>query len=124
MFPGYIFVKMREPEKFFVRMRQISSFSQILHDEEFTCYTVSRGEQEFLESLMGEDSGYTVRMSVAKVDSDGKLISATNPLGQYLDRVTRQRLRKRYACIETEILGGQKKMVFGFWLETDLEKQD
>lgn len=123
MFPGYIFVITKTPGDFFVELKNIPYFSKMLHDEEFNCYTVTESEQHFLESLIGNDPDHTVRMSIAQIDSDGKIISATNPLGQYLDKIVRQRLRKRYACIEEKMLGGTKRMMFGFWLEEDIEKE-
>lgn len=122
MFKGYVFVKTSSPEDFFYQLKKVPQFSKLLHDESFLYYTPTEAEEKFLKNLICESKEHVVRMSVAKVDEEGKIVAATEPLGLYLDKMVRQRLRKRYAVIEEELLGGKKRIQLGFWLERDLKE--
>lgn len=119
MFPSYVFIVTEHPQELFFQLKRVPRFSRLLHDEEHLYYTVAESEQEFLENLMGDEPGNVVKISLAEVDEEGQVVSAENPLGQYLDKVVRQRLRKRYVCIEEYLLGSKKRMRLNIRLEED-----
>ena len=62
-----------------------------------------------------------MRRSLVQVDQEGTIVKAEGAVGVYLKNIVRQRLRKRYVCVEQEFLGEKRKIYLGIKLESDKE---
>ena len=49
------------------------------------------------------------------------IVKADGAVGVYLRHIVRQRLRKRYVCVEQEFLGEKRKIYLGIKLREDRE---
>ena len=90
-----------------------------MSDQEDTFYNVSEEEEIFLKNVQNEE--HVVRRSLVQVDQEGTIVKAEGAVGVYLKNIVRQRLRKRYVCVEQEFLGEKRKIYLGIKLESDNE---
>ncbi len=146
LFPSYVFVETDVPEEFFLELKRVPKLSKLLgldgcfwsiyqEEEEFLKCMLEEGESAGGEGCLGpEDSdsrvlslgdinrlkhGCLVRRSLVRVDKEGKIIEADGVLGRYMDRMVKQRLRKRSVVIEVSFLGRMRRVQLGIRLEGD-----
>ena len=84
-------------------------------------FSVSEEEQIFLENVQNEE--HIVQRSLVEVDDEGMIVKAYGPVGRYRDAIVRQRLRKRYVCIEQDFWGKKRKIYLGIRLREDGERR-
>lgn len=119
LFPAYIFVVTDQPERLFIELKRVPKLTKLLSDQEDTFYSVSAEEETFLKNVQTAD--HVVRRSLVQVDREGTIVKADGAVGVYLKNIVRQRLRKRYVCVEQEFLGEKRKIYLGIKLEADRE---
>lgn len=119
LFPAYIFVVTNNPGRLFFELKRVPRLTKLLSNEEDTFFSVSSEEEEFLKNVQNEE--HIVRRSLVEVDDEGTIIKADGAVGVYLRNIVRQRLRKRYVCVEQEFLGEKRKIYLGIKLEEDRE---
>lgn len=71
------------------------------------------------ERLSVSNLSYLIRPSLVQVDEDGQIIKAEGILGKYLDKIVKQRLRKRSVIIEIPFCGKKRRIRLGIRLEGD-----
>lgn len=67
----------------------------------------------------GKTERYLVRRSLVQVDSEGQIVSAEGVLKNYMNRIVKQRLRKRSVIIEIPFMGEMRRVQLGIRLEED-----
>ncbi len=121
LFPAYIFVVTDDPEGLFFELKRIPRLTKLLGDTADTFFSVSREEEEFLKNVQNQN--HIVQRSLVEVDTEGTIIKADGAVGVYLKYVVRQRLRKRYVCVEQEFLGEKRKIYLGIKLKEDRDTE-
>ncbi len=119
LFPSYIFVVTDNPNKLFFELKRVPRLAKLLSDQENTFFSITKAEEEFLRNV--ENENHIVKRSLVEVDNEGTIIKADGAVGIYLRYIVRQRLRKRYVCVEQEFLGEKRKIYLGIKLEEDRE---
>ena len=119
LFPAYIFVVTDHPKRLFLQLKRVPRLTRLLSDQEDSFFSVSEEEQIFLENVQNEE--HIVRRSLVEVDEEGTIVRADGAVGVYLRNIVRQRLRKRYVCVEKEFLGEKRRIYLGIKLEEDKE---
>ncbi|MXP76843.1 hypothetical protein GN277_16050 [Lachnospiraceae bacterium WCA-9-b2] len=117
LFPAYIFVVTENPEKLFFELKRVPKLTKLLSDQEDTFFSVSEDEETFLKNVQNEN--HVVQRSLVEVDDKGTIIKANGAVGVYMNRIVRQRLRKRYVCVEQEFMGEKRKIYLGIKLEEE-----
>ena len=121
LFPAYIFVVTDHPKRLFLELKRVPRFTKLLSDHEDSFYSVSEEEQIFLENVQNEE--HIVQRSLVEVDDEGMIVKAYGPVGRYRNAIVRQRLRKRYVCIEQDFWGKKRKIYLGIRLREDGERR-
>lgn len=134
LFPSYVFVETDHPEEFFAELKKIPKAAYFLGmDEGF--WGIYEEEEVFLRRLMEDtckdksDSGetkergfglsYLIRPSLVWVDKEGQIQKAQGVLSFYMDRIVKQRLRKRSVVIEIPFCGRMRRIRLGIRLKED-----
>lgn len=117
LFPSYVFVVTDDPKRMFFELKQVPRLTKLLGDEEDTFFTVSKEEELFLKNVQNKE--HVVKRSLVEVDEEGTIVKADGAVGVYLKNIVRQRLRKRYVCVEQEFFGEKRKIYLGIKLKED-----
>lgn len=146
LFPSYVFAETDTPEEFFLELKRVPKMSKLLGTE--GCFwSIHKKEEEFLLHMMQEgkrentvlelkqnevmrgfypneegkhqDKEYLIRPSLVQVDEDGRIKKADGILGCYIDKIVKQRLRKRSVVIEVPFGGKKRRIRLGIRLEGD-----
>ena len=123
LFPSYIFVETDSPEEFFMELKQVPRLSHLLGVD--GCFwNIYEDEQAFLNHLVeeggnGAEEQYLIRPSLVRVDQEGRIQKAEGVLGFYMDKIVKQRLRKRSVIIEIPFCGRMRRIRLGIRLEED-----
>lgn len=121
LFPAYIFVVTEDPGRLFLELKRVPRLTKLLGDREETFLGVSEEEEAFLRNV--QDEGHVVKRSLVEVDDEGMIVHADGAVGVYLRQIVRQRLRKRYVCVEQEFLGEKRRIYLGIKLKGDGEEK-
>lgn len=127
IFPSYVFAETDMPEEFFLELKRVPRMSKLLgtdgcfwniHEEEkeFLCHMIEEGKRE---EMSLKNKGYLIRPSLVEVDEEGQIIKADGFLGCYIDKIVKQRLRKRSVIIEIPFCGKKRRIRLGVRLEGD-----
>ena len=129
LFPGYIFIDTKQPEQVFEELKKVPRFSKMLGNAQFEFIPVQVEEQHTLELLLepedtledlSEESGERIiGLSEIFADEQGKIKITRGALKQYENNILRVDFHKRYAVVNTRILGKDRTLLFGFRLEKD-----
>ena len=117
LFPAYIFVVTDSPRQMYLELKRVPKLTKLLSDQEDTFFSVSEDEETFLKNVQNEN--HVVQRSLVEVDDKGTIIKANGAVGVYMNRIVRQRLRKRYVCVEQEFMGEKRKIYLGIKLEEE-----
>lgn len=135
LFPSYIFVETNMPEKFFEELRRIPQMSCLLDVDGCFC-DIYKEEELFLRRMLEEsrrekkkdgckkkknspNTEYFIRPSLVWVNEEGKIWKAEGILEDYMDKIVKQRLRKRSVVIEIPLCGKMRRVRLGIRLEED-----
>lgn len=121
LFPSYVFIDAGQPEELFYALKSLPGFTKLLRTDD-SFWTVSQDEQAFLENLICGDPDQIVRCSQVETDETGRIIRAEGPLGHYINRIERQRLRKRCVRVSAELGGRIHHVLLGIRLKGDEEE--
>ena len=142
LFPSYVFVETDAPEEFFLELKHIPKMSRLLGAEGFF-WSINKEEELFLQRMLEKsDAGYDgieeksnkknakkkqeksyfIRPSLVWTDETGEIKGANGILGEYLDKIVKQRLRKRSVVIEIPFCGKIRRMRLGIRLAGDKDE--
>lgn len=130
LFPSYVFAETEDPDEFYMALKKVPKLSKLLgsegsfwalkiEEEQFFCSMLEVVEQE----KENEREYYLVHRSLVKTDCEGKIIDADGVLKNYLDKIVKQRLRKRSVIIEIPFMRTKRRVQLGICLEGDLQKK-
>ena len=132
LFPSYVFAETDTPEEFFLELKRVPRMSKLLgaegcfwsiHKEEeiFLCDMLEESKRKTERKNLGKDSEfpYLICPSLVQADEDGQVIKAEGILGRYMDKIVKQRLRKRSVIIEIPFCGKKRRVRLAIRLEGD-----
>lgn len=130
LFPGYVFIDTKEPERLYMELKAVPKFSRLLGIGKDEFIPVKMEEEKFLRIITGsgemtgrsamERAGYaTVKLTVVETEQDGGFRSMEGALSCFASDDVRINLHKRYAVVKTRMLGGERTLIFGIRLEKD-----
>lgn len=117
LFPAYVFVDTDDPKKLYFELKRVPKLTKLLRDQEEMFLGVSEEEEIFLRNVQNQE--HIVKRSLVEVNDEGMIVKADGAVGVYLRHIVRQRLRKRYVCVEQEFLGEKRKIYLGIKLRGD-----
>lgn len=125
LFPSYVFVETDTPEEFFLELKRVPRMSKILRTDGYF-WSIYKEEEKFLQNIIEGNKKeaaaleyYLIYPSLVQVDKEGKIINAEGFLSCYIDKIVKQRLRKRSVVLEIPFGGKKKKVRLGIRLEGD-----
>ena len=123
MFSGYIFLETHEPEKVHDALKGISQLSVLLSVKEKegrSFIPLHKDEEVFFDSILSDG---IMKVSYVHPDRNGRLERVIGPLQSYQENIVRVDLPHRRAIVNIPIMGEDKRLKFGLWLDVD-PKQD
>ena len=128
LFPGYVFIETDEPERIYMELKGVPRFSRLLGSGKDEFIPVKEEEERFLRMITGAvNSGWdfgdaVVRLTSVETDDDGEVVSMNGALMYFEKEIVRMNLHKRYAVVQTRMLGEERVLVFGVRLRREEEK--
>lgn len=130
MFPGYLFIKTAYPEDLARKLETVRKFPQIAgrktgskppgkavaHTE---IIPVEMPDLVFLQNICGEELQKVMGVTRISLGQNNRITRADGVLENYLDKVVKLNLRKRFAIVEVELFNRRQEVLFGLWLEKD-----
>lgn len=131
LFPGYVFIETKEPDRLYMELKAVPKFSRLLGTGKDEFVPVSEEEEQFLRMII--DNGETavstvnneravVKLTVVETEADGGIISMDGALSCFNRNDVTVNLHKRYAVVKTRLLGEERSLVFGIRLKKGTEK--
>lgn len=111
VFPGYLFVVTKEPEKLFTSLKKVPKFTKLLGVED-NFIPISRDEEELLEKLLGKTSPSSIDMSYGVIENDEVMV-IDGPLKGLEGRISKIDRHKREAYLDVEFMGEIRQMRLG-----------
>ena len=105
LFPGYVFIETKEPDRLYMELKAVPKFSRLL----------GTGKDEFVPV-----SEAVVKLTVVETEADGGIISMDGALSCFNRNDVTVNLHKRYAVVKTRLLGEERSLVFGIQLKRRL----
>ena len=114
LFPGYVFIETKEPDRLYMELKAVPKFSRLLGTGKDEFVPVSEEEEQFLRMII--DNGETavstvnneravVKLTVVETEADGGIISMDGALSCFNRNDVTVNLHKRYAVVKTRLLG-------------------
>lgn len=128
LFPGYVFIETKEPGRLYMELKAVPKFSRLLGNSRDEFIPVKAEEEKFLRMITGAtDSGWDfgdaiVQLTSVETDDDGEVVSMNGALMHFEKEIVRMNLHKRYAVVQTRMLGEERSLVFGVRLGRKEEK--
>lgn len=112
-----------EEEELFLRRLAEESFDRVseenLHGELMEGWSGTSKTRLAERKERGSAHAYVIRPSFVWVDEEGRILGAEGVLKFYMDKIVKQRLRKRSVVIEIPFCGNMRRIRLGIRLETD-----
>lgn len=121
LFPGYVFIISENPEELFLQLKQVPAMSKMMADGEFTFLALDQEEEAFFQEMLKKD--HIVRLSYVKTNGKGKTLQIIGPLEKYRKQIERFQFKKRYVIIRLKLLGEEKTVALGIFLEEDIQQE-
>ena len=129
MFSGYVFIKTAYPKACMEMAARAKAFPQPLCEGKImgnvrkghlwegqrTMAPLEDADLRFLQSVCGEDLGTPMGLTRIYLDGEGKIAKADGVLNQFLDRVVRLNLHKRFAVAEIPLFNRLQPVLFGIY---------
>jgi hypothetical protein len=129
MFSGYVFIKTAYPKACMEMTARARAFPQPLCKSgmmgnarkgnlwqgQETAVPLEDVDLQFLQSVCGEDLGTPMGLTRICLDREGKIARADGVLNQFLDRVVRLNLHKRFAVAEIPLFNRLQPVLFGIY---------
>lgn len=119
MFPGYLFIKTDSPEELVDSLKRARNFPQMIEKDINPLVPVEQKDICFLKAVCGEELDKTMGVTAVRIGENNEVISAKGILNQYLDKVVKINLHKRFALAEVELFHRKQKVLFSLFLEND-----
>ena len=120
MFSGYLFLETDEPEKVYEALKNSTQLTQILSapltDEDRLFLPIYKEEEAFLDNILSDG---LMRVSYVRMGNSRSFSQVIGPLESYTDYIVKLDLPHRRAIAEIPMLGGEKRIKFGLWLDND-----
>ncbi len=121
MFDGYLFLETEKPEEVEIALKKIPGYADILsitdtNGKHFT--PVSPDEEQFLDTILTDGM---MGVSYISVYRDHRVVEAIGPLEHYVDKIVDMNLHHRRAIAKIPLMGEERRIKFGLWLENDPE---
>lgn len=121
LFPGYVFIISKTPEQLFLQLKQVPAMSKLMADGEFTFLALEQEEENFFREML--ETNHVVRLSYVKTNGKGRALQIAGPLKLYEEQVVRFQFKKRYAIIRLTLLGEEKTVSLGIFLDEDIRQE-
>ena len=133
LFPSYVFVETNVPEEFFLELKHVPKMSRFLgaegcfwninkEEERFLCHMLEKSDCQLKEIKLEPHEpkkNYCIRPSFVWVNEKGEIKGANGVLSDYLDKMVKQRLRKRSVVIELSFCGKIRRIRLSIRLAGD-----
>lgn len=125
MFPGYVFIRTAQAEELARIFERARDFPH------FVCFSTEKDRKKefllpleetdvaFLQGVCGEDLHSVMRVSRIDLNAENRIIWADGILNQYLDRLVKLNLHKRFAIAEVPLFHRTQPILFGIRLKQD-----
>lgn len=120
MFPGYLFVKTKRPEKLFKELKRARKFPQFITCMNDVIVPVEDKDLCFLKDVCGENLQQVMGITKISLDDENRITMADGVLKHYLNRIVKLNLRKRFAIVEVDLFNRTQTIFFGIRLDKDL----
>ncbi|MBQ9610600.1 MAG: hypothetical protein IJV15_14300 [Lachnospiraceae bacterium] len=119
LFAGYIFIETDTPDKVYEELKGLSKMSVLLSIEkktgrEFLC--LHKEEEVFFDTILSDG---LMKVSYIHMNKQGKPDIVIGPLQSYKDNIVRLDIPHRRAIVNIPMLGEEKRLKFGLWLDID-----
>ena len=132
LFPGYVFIETKEPDRLYMELKAVPKFSRLLGTGKDEFVPVSEEEEQFLRMII--DNGETavstvnneravVKLTVVETEADGGIISMDGARSCVNRNDGTVNLHKLYAVVKTRLLGEERSLVFGIQLKRRLTEK-
>lgn len=121
LFPGYVFIISKNPEELFLQLKQVPAMSKLMSDGEFTFLALEQEEETFFREMLKEN--HIVHLSYVKANGKGEALQIAGPLKLYKEQIVKFQFKKRYAIIRLTLLGEEKTVALGIFLEEDIQQE-
>ncbi len=121
MFDGYLFLETDKPEEVETGLKMMPGYASILSitDTDGKMFLpISASEEVFLDTILVDGM---MRVSYVSVYRDHKVVEAIGPLEHYVDKIVDMNLHHRRAIAKIPLMGEERRIKFGLWLENDPE---
>lgn len=124
MFPGYVFVYSREPERLHRELQKSREFPQFVvfgKDKmgEDELVPVSPQDLSFLQEVCGAKLQRVMGITDIVLGDNRQLLEVKGVLEHYVDRVVKLNLHKRFAVAEIPLFNRSQQIFFGIRLAGD-----
>ena len=119
LFNGYIFVETDKPDKVHEQLKSLSELSILLSmddkkGKEFV--PLHKEEEVFFNTILSDG---IMKVSYVGFNRNGKINEVIGPLQSYRDNIVRVDASHRRAIVDVPMLGENKRIKFGLWLDKD-----
>lgn len=122
LFPGYVFIETDEPERIYMELKSVPRFSKLLGSGRDEFIPVKETEEKFLRMIMNTSENFNnpvVGLTTVETSVNGDVISVNGALAYFEKESIKVKLHKRYALVETQMLGERRILRFGIRLGKD-----
>lgn len=103
LFPGYVFVDTKTPDKFRKQLNKVSRMTKLLHDGNEHFIPLADDEKIIISAFIG-DTDHVMKMSEGIINGD-EVVILKGPLMNYLGLVKKIDRHKRLAYLELQMCG-------------------
>lgn len=103
LFPGYIFVDTKTPDKFRKQLNKVSRMTKLLHDGNEHFIPLADDEKTIISAFIG-DTDHVMKMSEGIINGD-EVVILKGPLMNHLGLVKKIDRHKRLAYLELKMCG-------------------
>lgn len=111
LFPGYVFVDTKTPDKFRKELHKVSRMTKMLHDGNEQFIPLADDEKTLISSLIGDDD-HVMKMSEGIIEGD-EIIILKGPLMNHTGLVKKIDRHKRLAYLEIWMCGRRTSIKAG-----------
>ncbi len=105
LFKGYVFVVAKNPDKVFLKLKEIPMFSKILTTGEYEFIPLTRKEIEFISKFGANRKDHTAKISTIDLNEGDEIEYIGGDLAMFAGQIKKIDKHKRRAVIEVEMFG-------------------
>ena len=119
LFPGYVFIVTDNPEKVFLKLKNVPKLTKLLGDNEGSFIPLKEKEVYFIQRWGGKD--HVANISKVMVEKGNKVRILEGNLKDYEGEIIKVNLHKRIAVVRTTFMGSTTDVHMGIEI---LEKEE